>query len=319
MKAAVLHTLGKPPRCEDFPEPVAGDGEVMVDILAASLKPVDKQMAAGAHYASPRKLPVVCGIDGLGRLGNGQRVFFGGARAPYGSMAQRTVVRQAFAFPIPDGMSDEVAAALPNPGVSAWLSLAFRAKLVPGENVLVLGATGVTGKLAIRTAKLLGAARVVAAGRNRDRLNALLPLGADATIPLDLSDAELAEAFAREAGSAGFQVVLDYIWGHPAEVLLGAMARKEFAAIESETRYLQVGEGAGASISLPAAVLRSAPITIMGTAGTPPIPTLVDAMQKVMAHGARGDLQIETQRIPLAEIEAAWEQDQQGKRFVVIP
>jgi len=319
MKAAVLHAFGKPPRCEDFSEPVAGEGEVIVEVLAASLKPVDKQMASGAHYASPRKFPVVCGIDGVGRLDNGQRVFFGGPRAPYGAMAQRTVVRQAFAFPLPDGLSDEHAAALPNPGVSAWLSLAFRAKLAPGDNVLVLGATGVTGKLAIRIAKLLGAARVVAAGRNRDRLNALGPLGADAIIPLDVSDAELAEAFAREAGSAGFQVVLDYIWGHPAEVLLSAMMRKEFAAVESETRYLQVGEGAGASISLPAAVLRSAPITIMGTAGTPPIPMLVDAMQKVLAHGASGELAIETQRIPLADIEAAWERDQQGKRFVVIP
>src|SRR5580704_14666877 len=100
MDAAVLRTLGKPPRCEPFPEPIAGDGEVIVQVHAASLKPVDKQMANGSHYASPHELPVVCGSDGVGHLNDGQRVFFGGTRAPYGAMAQRTVVRRAFCFPV---------------------------------------------------------------------------------------------------------------------------------------------------------------------------------------------------------------------------
>src|SRR5271166_2692382 len=100
---------------------------------AASLKPIDKQLASGSHYASPRQLPVVCGSDGVGHLSDGQRVFFGGTRPPFGAMAQRTVVRRAFCFPVPEGVDDETAAALPNPGVSAWLTLAFRAKLAPGE------------------------------------------------------------------------------------------------------------------------------------------------------------------------------------------
>ena len=265
MKAAVLRAIGHAPRCDDFPEPVAGDSEVIVEVLAASLKPVDRQMASGEHYASPRELPAVCGTDGVGRLSDGQRVFFGGARAPHGAMAERTVVRKAFTFLVPDGVSDEIAAALPNPGVSAWLSLVHRAKLTPGDNVLVLGATGITGTLAVRIAKILGAARVVAVGRNRQRLRNLHQVGADAIIPLDLPDDHLAAAFAQEASSAGFQIVLDYVWGHRAEVLLGTMTRHEFAAITSEIRYVQVGEGAGASISLPAAVLRSAPITIMNS------------------------------------------------------
>jgi NADPH:quinone reductase-like Zn-dependent oxidoreductase len=119
MNAAVLHALGKPPRCEQFPEPEAGDGEVIVSVHTASLKPIDKQLASGSHYASPRKLPVVCGSDGVGHLSDGKRVFFGGIRAPYGSMAERTVAPRAFAFPVPENMSDELAAALPNPGVSA--------------------------------------------------------------------------------------------------------------------------------------------------------------------------------------------------------
>src|SRR5690349_21187192 len=130
MHAAVLHALGSTPRYDAFPEPVAGDQEAIVHVHAASLKPVDKQMASGSHYASHRDLPGICGTDGVGHLDDGQRVFFGGARPPYGAMAQRTVVPRAYTFPVPEGVTDEVAAALPNPGVSAWLSLTYRARLV---------------------------------------------------------------------------------------------------------------------------------------------------------------------------------------------
>jgi NADPH2:quinone reductase len=319
MNAAVLRQFGKPPRCEEFREPVAGDGEVIVHVDAAALKPVDKQLASGSHYASPRELPIVCGSDGVGHLSNGQRVFFGGARSPFGAMAQRTVVRQAFCFPVPANVDDETAAALPNPAVSAWLSLAFRAKLVPGEHVLVLGATGVTGKLAVRIAKLLGAGRIVAAGRNREVLNTLHSLGADATIQLDGSASELSEAFAREAGASGFQVIIDYIWGPPVEALLAAITRREFAAVNSETRLVQVGESAGKTISLPAAVLRSTALTIMGTAGIPDRGVLLDAMDRVMRYAAAGDLVVDTFCIPLADIETAWEDEQAGHRTVIVP
>jgi NADPH2:quinone reductase len=319
MKAAVLHTLGKPPRCQEFPEPIAGEGEVIVHVHAAALKPVDKQMASGTHYASPRQLPCVCGIDGVGHLDDGQRVYCGGARPPYGVMAERTVVHKAFTFALPESLSDETAAAIMNPGISAWLTLAGRARLAAGDNVLILGATGVTGQLAIRIANLLGAGRVVAAGRNREILSKLPSQGSDATIQLDASEAELMEAFAREAGKSGFQVVVDYVWGKPAEAFFAAITRKEFAAIESEIRYVEAGEGAGATISLPAAVLRSAPVTIMGTAGMPPREALLDAMQKVMAHAASGELKVETERVPLADIEEAWGREQRGRRFVVVP
>ena len=319
MHAAVLHTIGTAPRYEQFPEPVAGDGEAIVHVHAASLKPVDKQMASGSHFASPRELPVVCGLDGVGHLNGGQRVFFGGPRSPHGAMAERTVVPQVLTFPVPENVNDETAAALPNPGVSAWLSLAYRAKLVPGENVLILGATGVTGKLAVQIAKLLGAARVVAAGRNPKALSTLSDLGADASISLALPEPELTEAFLREAGQSGFQVVLDYVWGRPAEVFLAAIAQKEFAAIKSETRFVQVGESAAPTITLPAAVLRSTALTILGTAGIPPGNVLFEAFQKVMEHAAKGELRIETERVPLADIEQAWQSGAPGRRLVVIP
>jgi len=319
MNAAVLRELGKPPRWEEFPEPVAEEGEVIVHVDAASVKPVDKQLASGSHYASPREFPCVCGTDGVGRLDDGQRVFFGGARAPHGAMAQRTVAPRAFTFPVPELVNDETAAALPNPGVSAWLALSFRAKLAPGENVLILGATGVTGKLAIQIAKLLGANRVVAAGRNREVLSTLHTLGADSTIQLDAPVEELTEAFRRESGESGFQVVIDYVWGQPTETLLSALTTREFVAMKTETRLVQVGESAGPTISLPAAVLRSTALTILGTAGIPPRDILTAGLQEVMARAANGELQVDTRRVPLSDIETAWQQDERGVRMVAVP
>ena len=321
MHAAVLHTIGAVPRYEEFPEPVIGDkdGEVIVHVHAASLKPVDKQLASGSHYASRSALPRVCGSDGVGHLDDGQRVFFGGPQPPHGAMAQRTVVPRAFTFPIPENVNDETAAALPNPGVSAWLSLAYRAKLVRGENVLILGATGVTGRLAVKIAKLLGAARVVAAGRNQQALHSLHDVGAAATISLALPATELSDAFLREAGQSGFQVVIDYVWGGPAEAFLAAITRREFAAIQSETRFVQVGESAAPTITFPAAVLRSTALTILGTAGIPARHVLVEAFQQVMAYAAKGDLHIDTERVPLADVENAWQRDQPGRRLVIIP
>jgi NADPH:quinone reductase-like Zn-dependent oxidoreductase len=185
MNAAVLHAFDQLPQFEEFPEPVTDKDEVIVQVQAAALKPIDKQIASGSHYTSPRNLPVVCGIDGVGHLEDGARVFFGGPRSPYGAMAQRTVVSRQRCFPLPQDLDDVTAAAVMNPGVSAWLTLAQRAKLVPGEKVLILGATGVTGKLAVQIAKLLGAGRVVAAGRNEQVLSTLHDLGADAIIRID--------------------------------------------------------------------------------------------------------------------------------------
>ena len=320
MKAAVLHELGRAPRFAEFAEPTAGTDEAIVRVRAASLKAVDRQLASGSHYASPRELPVVCGTDGVGELEDGTRVFFGGPRRPYGAMAERTVAPQAFCFPVPAGIDDDTAAALPNPGVSAWLSLTHRAKLARGETVLILGATGVTGQLAVQIAKLLGAKRVIGAGRNARVLSRLRELGADATIQLDQPEDSLKEAFAREAGDAGFDMIIDYVWGRPTETLLAAITRSEFAVVTKETRLVQVGESAGATIALPAAVLRSAALTITGTAGIPPREVLVDAMQQVLARAARGELRMNTERVALADIESVWQRrEASGRRVVVIP
>jgi NADPH2:quinone reductase len=322
MKAAVLHSLGTSPRCEEFPDPVIGEGEVLVEVRAAALKPVDKQMASGAHYASYRQLPAICGTDGAGVLEDGTRVFFATPRAPYGAMAEHAAVARPRCFPLPDGIDDVAAAAVMNPGLSAFGALAWRAQLAAGESVLILGATGVTGKLAIQGAKLLGASRVVAAGRNPQILSSLRNLGADATISLDQTGQTLTETFVREAGEKGFDVIIDYVWGPPTEALLAAITRKDMRPAAGRTRLVQVGESAGPTLSLPAAALRSSRLEILG-AGTGSAPTSpamwMDAIRQLLERVAQGKLRIDTERVPLAEIENAWNREQPGRRMVVIP
>ncbi|HET7453214.1 MAG TPA: zinc-binding alcohol dehydrogenase family protein [Thermoanaerobaculia bacterium] len=321
MKAAVLRAFGEPPRFEDFPEPEPGPDEVLVRVAAASLKNVDKAMASGTHYARHRALPVVCGIDGVGRLDDGSRVFCGGCRPPYGMMAERAVVHRAYCLPVPDAVDDSTAAALPNPALSSWLPLVWRAKLVPGETVLILGATGVAGKLAIPIAKHLGARRVVAAGRNPQVLETLRDLGADATIALDGPDHEVAARFREEAGRERFDVVLDYLWGRPTEVLLETLTGHDVMDDAGTLRLVEIGEMAGPTISLPAAALRSSGIEISGSGGgSVPHTAIFEVFPQLWALAASGMLRIDTLSVPLAEVEIAWRRsDLPGRRIVIIP
>ena len=321
MKAAVLGSFSRPPRCEDFPDPTPGPGEVIVHVKAASLKNVDKMRASGSHYDSPRELPVVCGVDGVGTLDDGTRAFCGGARPPYGMMAERTVVARPRCLPIPDGVDDVSAAALPNPALSSWLPLVWKAQLQPGETVLILGATGVAGKLAVQIARHLGAGRVVAAGRDESVLRTLPELGADATISLNTRDQELAAAFGGEARHKPFDVVLDYLWGHPTEVLLQALTGHDVMAESRRIRLVQIGEMAGPTITLSAAALRSSGLEIYGSGrGSISYQAIFDAFPKVFALAASGKLRIETEEVPLADIENAWlREDVHGRRLVVVP
>lgn len=322
MNAAVLHAFSEPPRFAQFSEPIAEENEVIVHVRAAALKPIDKQMASGSHYAAFRELPVVCGVDGVGCLDDGTRVFFAGPTSPYGSMAQRTIVPPSHSFPIPDNIDDDIAAAVVNPGLSAWGALAWRAQLTAGETVLILGATGVTGKLAVQTAKLLGAGRVIAAGRNEPVLSTLHDLGADSTIRLDKPGQDLTEAFAREAGDAGFDVIIDYLWGPPTEALLSAIARKDLKPTSSRIRLIEAGETAGPTISLAAAALRSSRLEILGagSGNAPASPEMwLEAVRQLMSNVATGKLRIDIERVPLHEVEHAWQRDQHGRRTVIIP
>jgi NADPH:quinone reductase-like Zn-dependent oxidoreductase len=321
MKAAVLHTLGQPPRCEDFAEPQPIEGEVLVRVKAASVKNVDKMMASGSHYDRLPDLPCVCGIDGVGLLHDGTRVYCGGARPPYGMMAERSVVSRAWCLPVPEQVDDVTAAALPNPALSAWLALVWRAQLRSGETVLILGATGVAGQLAVQIAKHLGAERVVATGRNRRVLTTLRDLGADATIALDLPDQELTASFIREAGRNGFDVVLDYVWGHPTEVLLEALTRHDVKIAASRIRLVEIGEMAGPTITLSAAALRSSGLELCGSGGgSISHQAMFEVFPQVWALATGGKLRIKTEPVPLADIESAWQRrDLDGRRLVIIP
>jgi NADPH:quinone reductase-like Zn-dependent oxidoreductase len=321
MNAAVLHKIGTPPRLEQFPDPTAGPDKVLVQVRAAALKPVDKAMANGTHYASFRDFPVVCGLDGIGTLENGTRVLFAGPRRPYGAMAERTVIPRSRCFPVPDNVDDDTAAAIFNPGISAWFSITWGAKLQAGETVLVLGATGVTGMLAVQIAKLRRAGRIIAAGRNAEALSKLKDLGATATIQFDEPDQTLTEAFIREAGDTGYNLIIDYLWGRPTEALLAAITKSDFTSKSSGIRLIQVGESAGNTISLPAAALRSSGLQIMGAGSgrLPPAEVWIEAREQLMAHAASGQLKIATERVPLAQVEQVWGLNQRGHRILIVP
>jgi len=319
MKAAVLHTLGEPPRFEDFPEPKPREGEVIVHVRAASLKNADKMMASGSHYDSHRELPVICGLDGVGTLDDGTRVFCGGSRPPYGMMAERTVV--SWSLPIPAGLDDVTAAALPNPALSSWLPLVWRARLTPGETVLVLGATGVAGKLAVQIARHLGAGRIVAVGRNPEVLKSLPALGADATISLAKPDEELAAVLKAEANRKHFDIILDFLWGHPTEVLLDAITGHDVTAESRRTRLVEIGEMAGPHLLLAAAALRSSGLEIYGSGGGAiSYQAIFDTIPQVWSLAVSGRLRIDTEGVPLSNVENAWlRKDVHGRRLVMIP
>lgn len=322
MKAAVLYKLGELPRFDDFVEPEVGQNEALVRVRAASLKNSDRMMASGSHYDSHSELPVVCGMDGVGVLDDGTRVFCGGPRPPFGMMAERTVVSRVRCMPVPDNVSDEVAAALPNPALSSWLPLIWRAQLIQGETVLILGATGVAGKLAIQIAKHLGAGRVVAVGRNKNILESLNELGADATISLELPDEKLRDAFMWEAKSNHIDVVLDYLWGHPMEVLLDALTGHDTLTVSSRVRLVEIGEMAGAIIKLHAATLRSSGIEIYGSGGGGIVPpqAIFEAIPQVWSLAASGALRIDVETVPLADVGKVWgQQDSKGRRIVLVP
>ena len=305
MKAAVIEALGAAPRYADFAEPDVQAGEEIVAVEVASVKQLDRAIAAGTHYSSPKVLPVACGTDGVGRLADGTRAFFAVNRRPFGAMAERAPA--SWTVPLPEGLDPAVAAAIVNPSLAAWLPLVWRGKLRPGENVLILGATGAAGKMAIAAARLLGAGRVIAAGRRQE---VLAGLGADATIDLRLERAALRDAFSAEA-AGGLGVVIDYVWGPSAEALFDVLVKSDLSAADPDgdgVRFVSVGAMAGADIRLPSAVLRGARLSIMGsgTGNFPPIPRMREVVADILGHAARGEIALKVEEVPLARVAEAW-------------
>ena len=305
MKAAVVHALDQPPRYSDLADPVAAPDEVLVRVSAASLNQLTRARAAGRHYSSAKTLNVVPGIDGVGRLPDGQRVYFLFPSAPHGSMAELTRVLKTQIVAVPDNIDDVLFAALANPAMSSWAALTARAQLQRGESVLVNGATGASGRLAVQIARFLGAGKVVATGRNRASLDALPDLGADVVISLEQSPVVLAKLFQREM--ADVNIVLDYLWGPPAELLLAAVAAQGQHDPSPRLRFVQIGNLAGPNVALPANLLRSSGLELMGSGlGSLSLRTLMSAVAGVAQAVVPGKLVTEYRSLPLQDVEQSW-------------
>jgi NADPH:quinone reductase-like Zn-dependent oxidoreductase len=308
--AAVLHEYDEAPRYGEFEDPAAGEGQVVAAVAAAAIHHLDLLKASGTFYIE-QPLPSVVGGDGVGTV-DGRRVLFE-AIVPYGSMAERSLANAETLFDVPDDLDDATAAALANTGIAAWLSLSWRAGLQPGETVLVLGATGQVGSLAVQAAKILGAGRVVAAARAGEALDRLLDRGADAVVALD-GEGDLGERLG-EATGGGAVVTIDTLWGEPALAALGSAAR--FA------RHVQVGHIVGPGLDLSAPVIRSKSIDVRGFMHLhAPLELRREAFQRLGEHVARGDIVIELERIPLADVAGAWERQRSadaGAKLVLIP
>jgi NADPH:quinone reductase-like Zn-dependent oxidoreductase len=323
MKAAVLHHYGDIPRYEDFPEPTPGEEEILVQVKAVALENFDRALAKGTHYASRQllpTLPAIVGTDGIALREDGQLIGFGGLRSPYGSMAEKAVVPKTYCIPIPEGVDAATAATVPASTLTALFALRCGAKLQPDETVLIHGATGFAGKLAVQVAKLLGAPRIIGTGRNVAQLTKLHELGADAVIDLKQSDEALVEAFKQEAGASGYQVILDFVWGHPTELLLEALVPRELSFAQHRVRLVQIGEMAAPTISLPAQALRTSGLELLGAGSGITPEAVAEGTQQVWEWIKAGKLQADVEQVPLRDVESAWKStDVHGKRMVIVP
>ncbi len=311
MKAAVVFDLNEGPIWADFTEPQPAAGYTLIDVRAAAISHVVKGRASGRHYSFDGTLPFVVGIDGVGMTSDGQRVYFAFPSAPFGSMAQRAPVALQNCLPLPDALDDISAAAMANPGMSAWAALVKRAQFQAGETVLINGATGSAGQLAVQIARYLGAKKIIATGRNAQ---ALAALAADECIDLTADEQTLNAQFA--AASAGqIDVVVDYLWGRSAELLLPMLSK--YTPGDKPVRYVQVGSLAGADIALNGAVLRAAPLQLMGSGiGSLTMPQLLAATGEMLQAAVPGHFTIATTPLPLRDVAAAWPRDNSQKRTV---
>lgn len=303
MKAAVVTDFTSAPQYAEFREPEAPDGFVPVRMLAVGVHRIVRSLAAGAHYGSGDELPFVPGVDGVGELADGTRVYTGGSPDPFGTLAERTVVPAGFAVPVPAELDSVTAAGIVNPAMSSWLPLVGRAQLQPGQTVLVLGATGASGSLSVRIALHLGAGRVIAAGRNA---TALAALAADPRVVTVSVDDELTASI-RSAAPDGIDVVLDYLWGPVAEAALEALRRTGLGHVAARTSYVQIGALAGPRVGLDAALLRSSNVTVFGSgAGSMDPRLLLAELPKILALAATGGITLDLRAVPLAEVATQW-------------
>jgi len=309
MQAAVVTTPGTP-EFGEFQEPVESAEHAVVTVRAAAVSALDRILATGKHYLSPKQWPAVAGRDGVGTLADGTRVYFDGPVPPYGSMAEKTLVPRGALIEVPEGTDDAVAATLGNAGTAAWLPLSWRAPVQPGQTVAILGAGGTVGRLAVQVAKLLGAGRVVAVDRGAEKLAALRALGADITVDTT-AESDLTAAL-RAAAPNGLDVIVDYLWGAPALAAMNAAAQR--------ARVVHIGTMAGEELSVPGALLRSRQLEVLGFVGSfAPQPLRIEAYQRLAKLSVEGKLDVPVRRFPLAEVRQAWGFREGATRAVLTP
>ncbi|WLR91646.1 quinone oxidoreductase family protein [Shinella zoogloeoides] len=314
MRAAMVSAMGIEPALGEIDLPIPLEGENRVKVAAAAISHVTKARASGAHYSANDEFPFVVGVDGVGRLDDGSRVYFALPRSPFGSMAEFAVADSRLCIPLPDDLDDFTAAAIANPGMSSWAGLTERARLKRGETVLINGATGTSGRLAVQIAKWLGAGKVLATGRNPIALEEIRQSGADVIIQLGVEPETLDNRFMKEFAE-GVDIVIDYLWGRSAERLLITAAKAGSGA--SPIRFVQVGSISGSEISLPGAVLRASKIELMGSGnGSVSTDKLVEITNTVLRSTRPARLDISFRKVPFAEFNAAWPKNDSTSRTV---
>ncbi|MCW2994706.1 MAG: NADPH:quinone reductase [Conexibacter sp.] len=318
MHAAVVRAFDHPPRYEEIDLPAAaGEDALTLDVLAAALHHRVRSMADGTHYESTGELPLIPGIDGVGRDADGRLRYFVLPDTRFGSMAERAVIDRRRSAVLPDGVDPVTIAAAMNPAMSSWIALRKRIDLAPGARVLVLGATGNAGQMAVQIAKHLGAAHVVAAGRDAGRLAALAGVGADALVSLEGSP----EAVDAALGGATTEVdvVLDYLWGSVSQRVLPAVltARRDRGR---PLTWIQIGSVAGPEITLPSAWLRAARVQLVGSGqGSVPAREIVAELPGLATHITDSDYAIDAVAQPLSDVERIWRAPAGARRTVLVP
>jgi NADPH2:quinone reductase len=309
MRAAVISELGRPPELADRPEP---SGDTIYEISAVSLNPVDVNVGAGRYFGGHPELPYIPGCEGVGRAADGTRVYLFGDGLGVGRsglLAERAVAPADLGIPLPTEVSDEIAAACGIAGMAGWMPVAWRAPVRSDDRVLVLGATGTVGLVAVQAAKLLGAERVVAAGRNPERLQRATELGADATVSLEEDD--LVAAFKDAAGGNGPTYIVDMLWGQPAVAAIQAAA--------PGWRLAQVGQSAAAEATLASAVIRGKMGEIYGyTDFVVAKDVFREQYLRLIGHAAAGEIVFDIETYPLARIAEAWERQANGPNGKIV-
>lgn len=321
MKAAVLFPQQEAPQYVDFPEPLAHkEAELVISVKAAAIKQIDKVLASGKHYSNNSEIlqPRIIGGDGVGLLEDGRRVY---ALGLSGMAAEKALIDKNRMIPLPEGLSDMTAAALPNAVAGSAMALLFRAGMKAGETVLINGATGFTGKIAVQIAKYYGAKKVIVTGRNEESLRSLLALGADETISLKMEDEKFIKQIKDLHHYAPIDIVLDYLWGHPAELILNSL--KGDGSWTHKTRFVSIGSMAGDPIQLSSAILRSVDLQLSGSGlGSWTKEEIKKLFSEIIPEmfqlAADNNLLVETINLPLKDIGTWWDLPASaGKRMVV--